>query len=308
MWLHQWWQSRLVKLQNRRQKRALARTRRRALPMRVKQFEDRIVPTIFTIANGDVTGLSNAITTANSDGQADTIILASGGSYTLASVDNTTDGAPNALPVITSPSLTIEGGGSTIQPGTVTVVHQNYSTTTTLDTRLLDVAPGANLTVTGLTVTNFYVTEEAPNVRGGAIFNAGNLTLQHVVLEHGGVQWTNGTGGTAAGAGQNGGSVAGGAIFSSAGSLTVINSQITKNNAYAGTAAAGRRRPATAATPLAPPWPSAAGRPCSSTARSRPTASLLVARAGKRQRGPGRPRRHCGGRRPVRQRRSGRAF
>jgi hypothetical protein len=94
MWLHQWWQSRLVKLQNRRQKRALARTRRRALPMRVKQFEDRIVPAKPS-RTATVTGLINAIKTANCDGQADTIILASGGSYTLTNVDNTTDGAPS---------------------------------------------------------------------------------------------------------------------------------------------------------------------------------------------------------------------
>src|SRR3954469_19808542 len=37
----------------------------------------------FNIADGDVTGLKSAITTANGNGQANTINLASGGTYTL---------------------------------------------------------------------------------------------------------------------------------------------------------------------------------------------------------------------------------
>jgi hypothetical protein len=52
---------------------------------RVRQLEDRTVPTTFDIAN--------------SDGQVDLINLAQGGNYAFAQADNTTNG-PNALPVI----------------------------------------------------------------------------------------------------------------------------------------------------------------------------------------------------------------
>ena len=55
----------------------------------------------FNLSDGDVTGLINAINSANANNQDDTINLATGGSYALAAVDNTTDGA--AILVTLSP-------------------------------------------------------------------------------------------------------------------------------------------------------------------------------------------------------------
>ena len=75
---------------------------------------------VFNIADGDVAGLKGAINTANSNGQDDTINLATNGTYTLTAVDNTDNGA-NGLPRIledlagqTSHSLTINGNGATL--------------------------------------------------------------------------------------------------------------------------------------------------------------------------------------------------
>src|SRR6476620_7878385 len=70
---------------------------------RVERLELRDVPAVFNIANGNVVGLIAAITTANTNNQADTINLATGGVYTLTAVNNVTIGnGTNGLPVITS--------------------------------------------------------------------------------------------------------------------------------------------------------------------------------------------------------------
>lgn len=74
----------------------------------------------FTIACGDIAGLTAAINAANANGAPDTIDLAPGCTYTLTAVDNTT-GGPNGLPVVTldggdaANSLTIDGNGATIE-------------------------------------------------------------------------------------------------------------------------------------------------------------------------------------------------
>lgn len=53
----------------------------------------------WTVASGDSTALINALQTANSNGQPDTIILADGCTYPLAAAHNNTYGA-NGLPTI----------------------------------------------------------------------------------------------------------------------------------------------------------------------------------------------------------------
>lgn len=73
----------------------------------------------FTIPCGDVAALITAIDTANSNNQPDTIDLATGCTYTLTAVHNTTDG-PNGLPTVVFDSssvnsLTINGNGATIE-------------------------------------------------------------------------------------------------------------------------------------------------------------------------------------------------
>src|SRR5947209_20074862 len=76
---------------------------RRSAPrarLSAERLEDRAVPAVFTIADGDVAGLVNAINASNANGEADTINLAAGGTYTLTAVDNT-DLGPTGLPVVT---------------------------------------------------------------------------------------------------------------------------------------------------------------------------------------------------------------
>ena len=76
----------------------------------------RVPAAVFNIANGDVAGLINAINIANTNNEADTIILATNGSYVLTAVDNT-DHGPSGLPVIVydnDHALVIGGNGSTI--------------------------------------------------------------------------------------------------------------------------------------------------------------------------------------------------
>ena len=53
----------------------------------------------FSIGPGDVPALIMAITDANGNGEANTIDLAPGSTYTLTGPDNDTDG-PNGLPTI----------------------------------------------------------------------------------------------------------------------------------------------------------------------------------------------------------------
>jgi len=74
----------------------------------------------FAIPCGDVPALITAINTANSNNQPDTIELAAGCTYSLATVDNTFGGSANGLPVIivdssSTNSLTINGNGATIE-------------------------------------------------------------------------------------------------------------------------------------------------------------------------------------------------
>src|SRR5262249_7611103 len=61
----------------------------------------------------DAEALRAAIGTANSNGEANTLLLAANCTYTLSEVDNTTEG-PNGLPVITG-SITISGGEAVIE-------------------------------------------------------------------------------------------------------------------------------------------------------------------------------------------------
>src|SRR5664279_5212598 len=75
---------------------------------------------VFNIPNGDVTALKAALTTAASNQQSDVINLAVNGTYTLTTVDNSTNG-PNGLPDIGNDNLalgtvlSIHGNGATIQ-------------------------------------------------------------------------------------------------------------------------------------------------------------------------------------------------
>src|SRR4051794_28791361 len=98
---------------------------------------------IFNIPNGDVLALKAAINAANANGQADTINLAAGGTYTLTTIDNSTLGA-TGLPAIANEvaglDLTINGNGAKIQ---------RSASAGTPEFRILAVSNGASVNCVG---------------------------------------------------------------------------------------------------------------------------------------------------------------
>ena len=162
----------------------------------------------FNVANGDVAVLKTAITTANGNGQDDTIELAANGSYTLIARDSFLNGLP-AIGPDGGHKLTIHGNGSTIQ---------RSAAAGTPTFRIFYINSGANATLSGLTITN----GNPGAFHGGAIYNdaeTGNatLTLINCVIT--------GSSGDYGGAIFNDG--ASGGVGTA--SLTVINSTISGN-------------------------------------------------------------------------------
>ncbi|MBE9115280.1 CHAT domain-containing protein, partial [Lusitaniella coriacea LEGE 07157] len=164
---------------------------------------------IFTATN--VGELIASITTANVNGEADTIRLTPNGTYTLTAVDNVTDGA-NGLPSILADggnSLTIEGFGSTIERG---AAAPNF--------RIFHVQGGADLQLSDVTLSNGS-TQTVGGFRersGGAIFNKGTLRATNSTI----------SGNTA--------NANGGGIFSDSATAvtTITNSTISGNTANSG--------------------------------------------------------------------------
>ena len=106
----------------------------------------------------DVTDLVNAINTANTNGEADTLNLASACTYTLtATLDILADGGN---------LLTIEGNGATISGNNAVQV--------------LNVTGGAILDLNNVTVTNGFISSALTS--GGGIFNFGTLTLTNSIV------------------------------------------------------------------------------------------------------------------------------
>jgi hypothetical protein len=178
--------------------------------LRVKQLEDRTVPSNFTA--GTVADLIADINAANAAGGSNTITLVAGKTFTLTAVDNATDG-DTGLPVIAAnDALTIVGNGDTVQRSTASA---------TPAFRLFDVAGGATLTLGSLTVQNGLAQGIRVSAEGGAILNQGSLTLNGVTVQSNAAQ------------GDSGNNAAGGGIYSG-GSLAVENSTIQKNQALGG--------------------------------------------------------------------------
>jgi hypothetical protein len=124
----------------------------------------------FTCVGGDVDCLIDAIQTANANGEENTITLEAG-TYTLAVVDNTTNG-PNGLPsVISAFPLTVRGAGAES-----TIIERAASAPAF---RLVHVAATGTLTLKELTLQGGRVSGA-----GGGIFNSigGTLTLTNCTL------------------------------------------------------------------------------------------------------------------------------
>jgi predicted outer membrane repeat protein len=123
--------------------------------------------TIFNVANGDITGLKNAITTSGSNGQDDTIELAANGTYTLTTVDN----ALNGLPLIGADgnhTLTIHGNGATITRDDAGPMF-----------RILYIISGANVLLDGLTIDNGFVQAHGGGIYSEAVTASTTLTISN---------------------------------------------------------------------------------------------------------------------------------
>ena len=172
-------------------------------------------------------GLIADIASANSGSGGGTITLQSSCDYVLTSVNNSAQGG-NGLPVITG-DVTIQGNGATIE---------RSSAGGTPHFRLFDVATGAKLTLTDLTLSNGIADNGSDG--GGAIWNHGTLSVTGSTF----TKNTNpATTGTSGGAIQNSGSATvtrciftdntameGGAVFNQS-SFTIRQSTFTNNTA-----------------------------------------------------------------------------
>ena len=142
----------------------------------------RLGAAVFNIADGDVTGLKNAIATSASNNQNDTINLAANGTYTLTSVDNAPVGyGANGLPIITydnGHSLVINGNNSAL-------VRSNGPSFRILICDNQGVDSPAGLTINNLRISNGFaaITESGHGNDGAGILNLGMpLTLMNCTL------------------------------------------------------------------------------------------------------------------------------
>ena len=173
---------------------------------------------IFVIPDGNVTALRQAITTANSNGQDDIIILAGNGTYTLQAIDNADPiYGPNGLPVIMPDnhhSITISGNGSTIRRNTA-------GSPPLPEFRIMQVAQDAAIQLNALTLTSGLTHAFG----GGAIYSAGTLTLNSCVV----------SGNTAIASPGTNGSEYGGGIYNDSGGMTATDCTFSNNTATGAT-------------------------------------------------------------------------
>jgi hypothetical protein len=147
--------------------RAPVRRPRRHRPS-LEALEDRTALSDFTA--GSVPQLIDAINQANLLGGDNKITLAAGKTFTLTAVNNSADGG-NGLPVVAEgDNLSIVGQGATIERSTAKG---------TPAFRLFDVAAGATLTLTDLTLQGGLAYSS-----GGAIYSQGGLSLNGVTVQN----------------------------------------------------------------------------------------------------------------------------
>lgn len=162
----------------------------------------------FNIADGDVAGLIAAINVANGNGQANTIELAPGGTYTLTAVDNTHfSTGPSGLPWVTG-RIILNGNGATIE---------RSSAVGTPDFRVFAVAASGDLTLSEVTIRGGRAASGAPGFPGGGggvRIDMGVLRLMHSTVT------------------DNYGDEGGGIMNFVGGTLTVVNSTISHNTGF----------------------------------------------------------------------------
>ena len=159
----------------------------------------------FPIANGDVASLIMAINTSNTNAEDDTIEVASNGTYTLTAADN----GVNGLPVIgsdTGHKLVIHGNGATLQRSTVVG---------TPAFRIFEIGAGADVTISGLTITN------------GSAGDGGGILNDHATLTI-----TNST--ISFNSAVNGGAISNDNFLGGSATLTITNCTLSGNSASNG--------------------------------------------------------------------------
>ncbi|MCC9601933.1 dockerin type I domain-containing protein [Stieleria sp. JC731] len=153
-----------------------------------------------------MTSLREAIIQANSNGEDDTISLPSG-TFSLSLTGSGEDAAETGdLDLTEANSLTIAGTGTTVIDASG------------LQDRVFDIQSGATVSLSGLTITGGVASDTAGAAQsssgdGGAIYNAGDLSLTQVLLD----------GNTAAGASGSGGAVMNVGTFSASDSSIINN-------------------------------------------------------------------------------------
>jgi hypothetical protein len=167
---------------------------------------------VFQCPSANVACLIAAITTANGNGEDDTITLGAG-TYTLTAVDNPANGS-NGLPSVTSP-ITIQGAGADR-----TIIERDASAPVF---RLLHVGAEGVLQLEGLTVRGGVAEDIAPEPppfasNGGGILNFGDVRITNSRL----------TGNRA------GGLEVGGGLANHGGAVTIAQSVVADNRADAG--------------------------------------------------------------------------
>lgn len=167
---------------------------------------------VFVIPDGDVTALRNAISASNTNGEDDTIELATNGTYVITSPNYYYDGF-TALPGITADNgrnLQVHGNGSTIQRSTAQGTSRF---------RILYLGSGSSAIISELTIANGFIGEGGSALYGGGIYNSNaSLTLRNCVVSGNtvGVMFSS--------------NAFGGAIYNE-GSLTIENSTLSGNSA-----------------------------------------------------------------------------
>ncbi|HEX3393167.1 MAG TPA: hypothetical protein VHS52_01455 [Acidimicrobiales bacterium] len=152
---------------------------------------------------GGAAGLRAAIAHSNHTAGADTIDLAPGCTYVLTKEAN----PGNGLPVVTG-TLVIHGHGATIRRSSESAF------------RIVEVAPGADLTLDQITVSGGLVSSSGgATAFGGGILNSGQLTIIDSTISDNGVSGT--------------GASAGGGGIANNGTLSVHDTVLRNNTATA---------------------------------------------------------------------------